>query len=137
MGREWTRFERMAARHGQEAVAARIAVLAGADPHRAARRAELAPAWLRERIDLCHGARIAIGEQVSQAENARDQLAAFTLHVTRHRPDLHGPWTGSPDPALDAHLAELSDLVTGDLVTGDPVTSAPVTAIPTPPGRPG
>ncbi len=112
MGREWTRFERMAHRHGQATLAARIAALAGADAATAAERARIAPPWLQERIDLCYGARTAIGEDVSPAENARDQLAAFTVHVVRHRPDLHGPWTGSPDVALDAHLAELHDLIT-------------------------
>jgi hypothetical protein len=49
---------------------------------------------------------------VTQAENARDQLAAFTVYVNRHRPDLEGPWTGSPDPDFDTHLAELQELVT-------------------------
>jgi hypothetical protein len=112
MGREWTRFERMADRHDQAPLAARIATLAGADAPTAARRARLAPPWLQERIDLCYGARTAIGEDVSPAENARDQLAAFTVHVARHRPDLNGPWTGTPAPALDAHLAELRDLIT-------------------------
>jgi predicted nucleotidyltransferase len=112
MGREWTRFERMADRHGQRPLAARIAVMAGADAPTAAHRATLAPPWLLERIDLCYGARIAVGETVSPAENARDQLAAFTVHVARHRPDLDGPWTGTPDPALDARLAELHQLVT-------------------------
>lgn len=113
MGREWTRFERMAGRHGQAALAARIATLASADAPTAGQRARLAPPWLQERVDLCHEARTAIGEDVSPAENARDQLAAFTVHVARHRPDLNGPWTATPDPALDAHLAELRDLVPG------------------------
>ncbi|WP_328473866.1 nucleotidyltransferase domain-containing protein [Actinoplanes sp. NBC_00393] len=110
MGREWTRFERMAARHGHADIAARIAVLAGADVDSAAQRAERAPAWLRERIDLCLGARRAVGEQVSAAENARDQLAAFALHVARHRPDLDGDWTGCPDPLLAERLSEMAGL---------------------------
>ena len=112
MGREWTRFARIAERHGGSARAARIATLAGADPAAAAERVGLAPLWLRERIDLCLAARVAVGERVTPAENARDQLAAFAVHVANHRPDLDGPWTGSPDPSLDAHLAELRDLIT-------------------------
>ncbi|GIM90599.1 nucleotidyltransferase domain-containing protein [Paractinoplanes toevensis] len=111
LGREWTRFERMAERHGQMALAARIAVLASAGPDSSEQRAELAPAWLRERIDLCYAARIAVGEDVSQAENARDQIAAFTDLASR-RPQFRGPWIASPDPALDAHLAELRELIT-------------------------
>jgi hypothetical protein len=110
MGREWTRFERMADRHDQRSLAARIASVAGADAAAAAQRARLAPHWLQERIDLCYAARTAIGDTVSQDENARDQLAAFTIHVVRHRPDLDGPWTGTPDNNLSAHLAELRQL---------------------------
>jgi hypothetical protein len=112
MGREWTRFHRMADRHGEPALATRIAVLAGADTTGAASRSTLTPLWLRERIELCYAARLAVGEDVSAAENARDQLAAYALHVERHRPDLDGPWTGTPDPDLDAHLTELRELVT-------------------------
>ncbi|WP_285685820.1 nucleotidyltransferase domain-containing protein [Actinoplanes sp. NBRC 103695] len=107
MGREWTRFERMARRHGQQEAARRLAVLAGADVETASRRAEVAPVWLRERIDLCLRARLAVGEEVTAAENARDQLVAYTLHVVRKRPDLDGPWTGSPEPRLDRFLTEL------------------------------
>jgi predicted nucleotidyltransferase len=110
MGREWTRFERMADRHGHGDLAARIAVLAGADTGNAARRAAQAPAWLRERIDLSLGARAAVGERVTEAENARDQLAAFTLHVVRRRPELVAPWTDIPAPNLDRRLAELQDV---------------------------
>ncbi|NEB51940.1 nucleotidyltransferase domain-containing protein [Streptomyces griseus] len=112
MGREWTRFERIAEHHDARPLAARIAALAGADPQEASERARTAPVWLQERIDLSHRARHMVGENVTTEENARDQLAAFTVHVTRHRPDLDGPWTGSPDPALDEHLAELRELLT-------------------------
>ncbi|UED87691.1 nucleotidyltransferase domain-containing protein [Streptomyces profundus] len=111
MGREWTRFEAMADRHGERRRADLIARLAGADPAEAARRSQLAPHWLRERIDLALAARLAVGEPVDEARNARDQLAAFAVHVSRHRPDLHGAWTGSPDPALPQHLDELAELV--------------------------
>ncbi|MGP3931355.1 nucleotidyltransferase domain-containing protein [Nonomuraea sp. KM88] len=111
MGREWTRFERMAAARGEEALAERIALLAGARAGDAAERERLAPPWLRERIDLCWEARQAVGEQVTYQQNARDQLAAFDVHVARHRPDLAGPWTGSPDPALDDRLRRLDVLL--------------------------
>jgi hypothetical protein len=67
MGRDWTRFERMADRRGRRDLAERLAVLADADPQTVARRADLAPAWLRERIDLAAGARRLIGEDVTPA----------------------------------------------------------------------
>ena len=111
MGREWTRFERMADRHGERPLADRIAVLAAADVPGAAARAEIAPVWLRERIDLAYAGRLAVGEAVTPAENARDQLAAYAVHVGRHRPDLAGPWTGTPDPALDDRRAEVTELL--------------------------
>ncbi|MBU2666628.1 nucleotidyltransferase domain-containing protein [Actinoplanes bogorensis] len=113
MGREWTRFERMADRHGQRELADRIAVLAGADVAGAAARAEIAPLWLRERIALCWEARRLVGEQVTEAENARDQVAAYAVHVTRHRPDLDGPWTGSAPGDQLAELRRVIDLVVG------------------------
>jgi predicted nucleotidyltransferase len=112
MGREWTRFERMAHQHGQEPLAARIATIAGADTATTAQRRKLAPIWLLERIELCYAARTAVGENVSMAENARDQIAAFSVHVSRRRPDLIGPWTAIPDPNLNKHLSDLNDLVT-------------------------
>ncbi|GAB2616146.1 hypothetical protein Aab01nite_28830 [Paractinoplanes abujensis] len=111
MGREWTRFERMADQHGHRATADRIAVLAGADVPGTAGRAEVAPLWLRERVTLCWQARQAVGEPVTEAQNARDQVAAYVVHVTRHRPDLDGPWTATPDPDLDAHLLDLRRVI--------------------------
>jgi hypothetical protein len=112
MGRDWTRFERMADRRGRRDLAERLAVLADADPQTVARRADLAPAWPRERIDLAAGARRLIGEDVTSAQNARDQLLAFATHVARHRPDQAGPWmAGEPEPDLPATLAKLDQLM--------------------------
>lgn len=104
MGRAWSRFERMAEERGAGALAARLAVLAGADPIEAMRRAELIPVWLRERIDLAAAARRLVGVQVTPEQNVRDQLVAFAVHAARRRPDLAGPWTGigSLDPDLEA-----------------------------------
>lgn len=111
MGREWTRFERMAREHGQEHLGSRIVAIAGADTGTVTERFRLAPSWLQERIELCYVARTAVGENVSIAENVRDQMAAFAVHVARRRPDLIGPWAALPDPRLDQYLAELHVLV--------------------------
>ena len=112
MGREWTRVERSMADHrGERALADRIAALAGAGQPTAAQRATLAPPWLQD-ASTCASAPAPPSARTSVgAENARDQVTAFTVHVTRHRPDLIGPWTGTPDPALDTHLAELRELI--------------------------
>jgi len=113
MGREWSRFEEIARVHGASPLASSLARLAGADPAEVDTRAHLVPAWLAERIDLALHARRAVGEDVSPERNARDQIAAFTVHVSRHRPDLTGPWTASPDPHLTDHLDEIEQLLPG------------------------
>jgi hypothetical protein len=113
MGRAWTRFERMADRRGLRDLAGRLAVLADADPRTVAARADLAPVWLRERIDLAAAARQLIGEDVTPDQNARDQLLAFAIHVPRHRPDQAGPWmAGEPEGDLPTRLVELDRLMT-------------------------
>ncbi len=48
-----------------------------------------------------------VGESVTEAEDARVQQAAYALHVARRRPDLDGPWTGTPEPHLDTYGSEL------------------------------
>jgi hypothetical protein len=111
MGREWTRFERTADRRGRADLARRVAVLAGCDAPTVAARVELAPVWLRERVDLAAAARRLVGEPVTPEQNARDQLLAFSVHVPRHRPDQAGPWmAGDPEPDPPAALAELDRL---------------------------
>jgi predicted nucleotidyltransferase len=110
MGREWTRFERMAERHGAAGIAGRIAVVAGVSPGEVLDAAERAPVWLRERIERCYVARREVGEEVTAEENARDQIAAFRVHVVRRRSDLTDEWLGLPDPRLDVRLAELEEL---------------------------
>ena len=98
LGREWTRFERMAERRGHLLLAARIAGVAAADPATAEQRAELAPPWLRERIDLSYAARIAVGEDVSwvHSDDALVQVAVWlrTLHaaVATFRPPANAVW---------------------------------------------
>jgi hypothetical protein len=112
MGREGTRFERMAEHHDATSLAARITDLCGASPAAVARRAELAPVWLKERIDLALAARRLVGEQVTAEQNARDQLLAFATYVVRRRPDLAGPWIGgAPIPALEEAMAELEAIM--------------------------
>lgn len=111
MGREWTLWERMARSHGAAELAERIARLAGARAADALLRARAAPAWLKERIELAFEARRLIGEDVTQEESARDQLAAFAVHVPRHRPPPWGDWLGLPDPELDEKLEELDGLI--------------------------
>lgn len=112
MGREWTRFERMAKAHHAEDLASRCAMLSDARSEDALERMEKAPLWLQERIDLTFAARQKIGEEVTFEENARDQIAAFEVHVTRKRPRPWGDWIRIPTPSLESKLTELDDLIT-------------------------
>jgi predicted nucleotidyltransferase len=111
MGREWTRFEQLAARHAAKVLAERIAWVAAADVARCAAYVPALPVWLQERIDRALQARHLVGEDVSPDHNARDQIAAFRVHVVRHQPHLAGAWLALPDPELDAKLRELGVLV--------------------------
>ena len=113
MGRSWTRFERLAGERGAAELGERLVALAGADPGEARHRVDQAPVWLRERIELAAAARRAVGEPVGAGQNARDQLLAFSVHVSRRRPDLAGPWTEppAPGPDLGERLAELERLI--------------------------
>ena len=111
MGREWTRFERMASERGARHIASQLATLADARPEDALQRAKSAPAWLQERIDLAYAGRMEIGESVTVEENARDQLAAFAVHVPKRTPKPWGMWLGIPAPNLEHRLAELEELI--------------------------
>ena len=111
LGREWTRFERMAERHGASEIAARIAWIAGAEAAGAAEAMRPAPAWLLERIERSYAARLEVGEAVTEAESARDQIAAFRVLVERRRPELGGRWTGLPDGEFAGKMGALEGLI--------------------------
>jgi hypothetical protein len=111
MGREWTRFERMASERGAQQIASQLAALADARVEDALKRAKSAPAWLQERIDLAYAGRMAIGETVTPAENARDQLAAFAVHVPKRTVPPWGAWMLLPANDLEERLATLDLLI--------------------------
>jgi predicted nucleotidyltransferase len=111
MGREWTRFERMAEARGFQQLAGQLAALADARPDDALQRARQAPAWLQERIDLAYAGRQAIGENVTAEENARDQLAAFAVHVPKRTPQPWGEWIGVPALDLEDRFSQLDQLI--------------------------
>lgn len=111
MGREWTFFERISSDHGARKIADRLAKLCDASSDDIAARIELAPEWLRERIDLCYEARKTIGDPVSIAENARDQVAAFAVHVQKRTPPPWDPWVGAPASDNNARLRVLDQLI--------------------------
>jgi hypothetical protein len=78
-GREWTPFERMAAAHDAEDLAARIAWVAGAGVADTLRTFNTC----RYGFASASSAPWKVAEDVMEAENARDQIAAFHVHVVR------------------------------------------------------
>lgn len=111
MGREWTRFERMAAIHKGEDKAKLIAKIADASADDALSRMNSAPEWLRERVRLSLAARRVVAEDVSEEQNARDNIAAFSVQVPKYRPKPWGDWIHLPDHGLESKLAMLEELL--------------------------
>lgn len=109
MGREWTLWQRMADARGFDG--REIVELANADAALALERAERAPLWLKERIRLSYAGRQLVGEQVSEAENARDQLSAFEIHVAKRNEPPYAEWLDVPDSDLESKRARLFDLL--------------------------
>ena len=56
-------------------------------------------------------ARLEVGEAVTEAESARDQIAAFRVLVERRRPELGGRWTGLPDGEFAGKMGALEGLI--------------------------
>ena len=107
MGREWTIWERAAREHGAEDLAIELADVAAASPKGALERAAEAPIWLQERIALAFAGRLEVGESVTEAESARDQIAAYAVHVPKRRKPPFAPWLRIPEPDLSDRLARL------------------------------
>jgi hypothetical protein len=53
-----------------------------------------------------------VGEAVTAEKNARDQVAAFAVHVTRRRARPWGDWVGVPARDLQQKLEALDALMT-------------------------
>jgi hypothetical protein len=111
LGREWTRFEQMAERHDAADTAATLASIAGATVAECVQRSTLVPRSLGERIRLARAARSLIGEEVSDAENTRDQIAAFSVLVQSRDVARDCGWLGLPDPQLREKLAAMDALL--------------------------
>ena len=76
----------------------------------AAPRLAVAPWWLHRRIDAALAARLSAGEDVTPAQNARDQLVGFA-HLWRRRGLPPQPWTESIDVDASAVTGELATLL--------------------------
>ncbi|GAA5023051.1 nucleotidyltransferase domain-containing protein [Actinopolymorpha pittospori] len=115
LGRYWTLFEARAKQHGDPAVAEGIlrAVHAEADEFSAVPHST--PEWLEDRIALSYSARRLAGEDVTPAQNVRDNLLAFASLYRGRFPSARQTWMG-PEAGVDprASIRELSAL-TDDL----------------------
>lgn len=111
MGREWTLWERAAVAKGEGRLARVLARLACATADDALNRAAQAPVWLRERVRLAYTGRRLIGEAVTEAESARDQVAAFAVHFAKRGAPPWPSWMRMPENNLEAGLAELDDVI--------------------------
>ena len=110
VSRRWTAFESLAGRHGRPHVAEIILASRGARVDDAAARLADAPWWLRRRIDAALAARLAVGEDVTPAQTARDQLVGFA-HLWRRRGLPPQPWTEPVDVDASAVAGELTTLL--------------------------
>jgi hypothetical protein len=52
-----------------------------------------------------------VGEQVTKEENARDQLAAFAVHVPRRTISDWGTWMRLPAPDLNDRVVRFERLM--------------------------
>ena len=111
MSRSRTLFERVADSQGATAIADRLAFLLDIRKEDALQKMNCAPLWLRERVNITFAARLDAGEEVTEEENARDQIAAFSILVARRRPKPWGEWVGVPDQLLDEKLEDLEEVV--------------------------
>jgi predicted nucleotidyltransferase len=111
MSRSSTLFERIADAQDASSIADRLAFLNGTRKEDALQKMKSAPLWLRERVNITFAARQEVGENVTKDENARDQIAAFAILVTRRRPKPWGDWVGVPDPLLEDKLEELDEVI--------------------------
>jgi len=98
MCRAWTRCECVAALHGVGDLSDRVGWITAADATSAVEHLLHLRLWLLERIDPALEARCLVGEGVSPERNARDQIAAFRVHVERYQPHLAAAWLALPDP---------------------------------------
>lgn len=109
-GRRWTRYEAYAARRGFADLAARIVACRGAGVADVAARVEVAPWWLRHRIEVALSARQEVGEEVTAAQNARDHLVAFA-QLWQRRGLPAQPWTQPVPSRIPDPVATLTALL--------------------------
>ena len=98
-------------------------MLVAASPEDAVERVQTTQIWLQERIRLAYEAQREVGEVVSEAQNARDQIAAFVVHVSKRLAasnrlrlpeDKIPPWDAwlrIPEPDVADRLDQLDQLI--------------------------
>lgn len=106
MARSTTRFEKIAAARQCGGLAAQLAQVTGSSVEEVGARAHDLPAWLQTRVELAFAARRAVGEDVTWAENLRDQVLAFQWLAPRRTSVRSGQWAVRRVPFEPADLVE-------------------------------
>ncbi|MBM7787317.1 nucleotidyltransferase domain-containing protein [Tenggerimyces flavus] len=107
-GRAWSLFEDRAERLGGTALADRI--LTAARARAADVDTATVPEWLADRIALSYEARQLVGENVTEAQSARDNVLAYASLYRGRFPQAQQAWMRSDTDPTEA-ARELGDLV--------------------------
>lgn len=100
LGRVGTRFERLARQRGCSDLVHELRALSGLKDESAAARMVVAPDWVHERHDRSWRARQAIGEELSQLDDARDVLRVSCQYEMNSEISAPYPeWLGIPNDA--------------------------------------
>jgi len=111
LGRYWSHFEARAQRHGDPATADRIMEAVHAHPRCVLPMLESIPEWLKDRIALSYSARRLVGEAVTSAQNARDNVLAYAMLYRGRFPSAQQVWMRAEDGAdARASIRELTAL---------------------------
>lgn len=111
LGRYWTLFEARARRHGDPELAARLMTAAHAHPQCVSAMVDAVPEWLQDRIALSYSGRRLVGEEVTPAQNARDNVLAFAQLYRGRFPSAQQAWMRAEDGAsLQDSIAALTEL---------------------------
>ena len=85
---------------------------AHAHPRCVSARLDAIPEWLQDRIALSYAARRLVGEEVTPAQDARDNVLAFAQLYRSRFPSAQEVWMRAEEgSALEASIAALAELL--------------------------
>lgn len=100
LGRVGTRFERLARARGRHDLVDELRTMSDLDDGSVRTRMDQAPEWVHERHDRSWSARQAVGEELTELDDARDVLRVCTQYQLRNPGDPPYPaWLAVPGDA--------------------------------------